>query len=292
MRVVVYGRESLGALGFLSRGLEAAGCRLEFREDRGAYRRGLEDVERFDLAMTDGVRGPMGEMLEDALETGVPVIVTDLGFVRRDLAYFQVGIDRLNWLPPFECPGDRWEALEVEPQERKSGRDILIAGQKPGDGSHGLEAPELVSIYQRWIEEIREFTRRRIVFRPHPKAFGMAINGVYNDMPTDSRNGGLAGAIGRAHAVVTINSTAGTDALLAGKPVYCEPSAQYAALANHGFESISDPYFPDRETRIDHFHRVAYAQWTPFELQTRKVAEWIIDAAFQGREGVRQTGAA
>lgn len=270
MKVGVYGPASLGALGFLPQAFESLGHRLYWREDRGAYKPNY--TEDFDLVITDGLRPPMDLMRDEYRAKGIPVIVTDLGYVRRDLGYMQVGIDRLNWLPDFECPADRWDALGVELQPRKHGDYILITGQKPGDGSHGMSDTQLWKLYAGWVEEIRQHTDREIVFRPHPFARDMGLEGVLIDKPSDKKSGGLAEAIEGAHCVVTYNSTSGTDALIAGVPVFCHESAQYADLGNSDFAVIEEPYFPD--DRLTHFHKVGYSQWQVQEF-TRTV-EWLI----------------
>lgn len=277
MRIVAYGPASLGGLGFLAEGLECLGHSIEWRTDRGAYRRGCEDVHDFDLALTDGVRGSMREMCEDAAQAGVPVFVTDLGYIRRDLGYFQVGIGRLNWLPAVNCPPDRWKALDVSLSKRAPGEYVLITGQKPGDGSHHMDANQLTALYQGWVEEISKYTDRPIWFRPHPSGRDIRLSGVEHDIPAIGPSNGLKQAIAGAHAVVTYTSTSGTDALLAGKPVFCDPGAQCAPIANTDFSQIENPFMPTIPQRRKHFSKVAYAQWTHGELQDGTAARFLLD---------------
>lgn len=276
MRVVIYGPASNGGLGFLADGFKALRHEVRWREDRGAYRKG--EVEDFDLAVTDGVRPPMNIMRDDYVAAGIPVWVTDLGYVRRDLGYLQLGVNRLNWIPEIECPPDRWNALGVELQPRRHGEYILITGQKPDDGQHLMSEMELWLLYTNIVTELRKHTDREIVFRPHPWCNYMAIDRARIDKPTDIKSGGLAEAIAGAHAVVTYNSTSATDALIAGVPVFCHESAQASGIANNDLSQIENPYFPSDEVRQLHFNRVGYSQWLVRELESGIAAEFVLRA--------------
>jgi hypothetical protein len=283
VRAAIFGPASIPTLGHIAAGLDALGFRLTRHEDRGAYSIGDCEPRRFDFVVTDGIRGPMRVMRDEYVMAGIPVLVTDLGFLRRDRGFYQIGVDGLNWLPPKPCPPDRFKALEVVLHRKRPGGDyILITGQKPGDGSHHMSAGELAKMYRGWIDEIRGQTDREIVFRPHPKegsAHGeVRLEGVTHDLPSDEKSGGLAEAIAGAWCVVTHNSTTGTDALIAGVPVFSDPGAQYGALANIGWEALEAPSFPTAKARRDHFARVAYAQWTLDELADGSAVEFILEA--------------
>jgi hypothetical protein len=117
MRVVIYGPESCGALGFMAEGARARGHHVLFREDRQAYKRNYVEADKFDLAVTDGLREPMDLMRDEYKATGLPVLVTDLGFFRCRPGY-QVGLWQLNWLPDFECPSDRFDSLNIQLKDR------------------------------------------------------------------------------------------------------------------------------------------------------------------------------
>ena len=276
MKIVIYAPLSVGGIGFLHEGLKKRYSDIEIREDRNAYRAGQGEPSGVSVALTDGLRIPMNIMRDEYNAQGKPVLVTDLGYVRRDLGYMQLGINKLDWLPKGDLPSDRWDKLGVKIQDRKRGDYILITGQKPYDGSHGMSETQLAAMYSEWVQEIKKHTDRPIVFRPHPKYPQMVIDGAKMDVPTDINSGGLDKAIEGAHCVVTYNSTSGTDALIAGKPVFAISSdAQFWHIANHNFADIENPYFPD--DRQWHFNRVAYAQWTVDELQSGEAIEFIME---------------
>lgn len=279
MKFVIYAPLSIGGIGFLHESLKKRFADIEVREDRNAYRVGQGEPSGVSMALTDGLRIPMNKMRDEYNAMGKPVLVTDLGYVRRDLGYMQLGINKLNWLPSIACPSDRWDRLDVTLADRQYGDYILITGQKPYDGSHGMGEKQLQQMYSEWVQEIKQHTTRKIVFRPHPKYPQMVIEGAEMDVPTDINSGGLKEAISGAHCVVTYNSTSGTDALIAGVPVVAmSDTAQFYDVAEHDLANIENPRFPDN--RQCHFNRVAYAQWTVDELRNGGALEFILEQAY------------
>lgn len=268
----------------MAQGLERHGCKITWREDRAAYKPKYCEPHLFDMAMTDGVREPMCTMVEEYNAEGLPVIVTDMGFLNRYSGYQQVGLDGLNWVPPEPCGPERFDKLGIDLKPRQAEKEtVLICGQKPYDGQHHMGPEELRSLYESWAEQIAFHTNKRIIFRTHPRCPDMKINGAYNQPPTDTKNGGLDSALRYAHAVVAYNSTACTDALIAGVPFFCMPSTQAFKLSNGlDFSKIDEPYFPSDSDRREHLNRVAFAQWTAQEMQKGEAAEFILENVKRG----------
>lgn len=278
MRVVIFGSPALGGLPFLAEGLQKLGCSVTWREDRAAYKPKYAEPDLFDCAVTDGIREPMKTMCEEYTALGLPVLVMDLGYLNRWDGYHQLGLNRLNWMPEEECPSDRFYRLGIDLKPQSGGDYILITGQKPYDGQHHMGPEELVAMYSDWVREIRQRTDREIVFRPHPKGYDLKVPGVTLGLPTNLTSGGLDEAIAGAHCVVTYNSTSATDALIAGKPVFCHESAQASSLANSDLSNIERPRFPSDQERQQHFNRVAYSQWLAQELESGEAAQFILEA--------------
>lgn len=204
-------------------------------------------------------------------EAGIPVVVTDLGYVKRadhdgDDGYYQAGIGRIGWLPPFAVPGDRWVELgmSVEPAPQHPGGRILVMGQVPFDSQHGMGQSSLDSWLARRVRGVMQVAGELpVVYRPHPKQVGKL------NWEVVERNRPLEDAIRESRVVVTYNSTAGTEAVRLGVPVVCDPGAHYAGVA----------WAPHRTTREGYFHRLAYAQWTLEELADgtalRFLSQWF-----------------
>lgn len=212
-----------------------------------------------------GLRGITKDILRAYQDLCVPVIVVDLGHLKREQGYVQVSVNRLAWLPPVKCPGDRLAALGLKPAQRKRGREyILLCGQKPRDAQHNLNRVAL----SKWAEDTALAITRRsdkpIVWRPHPDG-GNVEPPPQAARISDPKETPLADDLAGAHALVTINSTCGNQALLSGVPVFCRPDAIYAAAANPDLAAINRPRLP---VRGQYFNRLAYAQWNFEEMAT------------------------
>jgi len=225
-----------------------------------------EQVEDFDAVVVLGMQPRKRLVVEAYNRAGRPAVVVDLGYLKRE-EYFQVGLNGLNWLPPFDCPDDRFRALGISRASRprstkkKPGVHIVIAGQKPGDGQHRMADNQAVITWaQGVVDRIREITDRPIIWRPHPLA---PVQPVRFAELSDPRERTLARDLDGAHALVTFNSNAGHEALLAGIPVFCDPSAMYAEVANTDLSLIETPRW---QSTKDYFSRLAYAQWTLDEM--------------------------
>lgn len=255
MIVGVYANAECQEAGALCAGLAACGHR--------AVTRSLADhsdgqTERFDAVIVVGLRGRGGAVLADYTAAGVPVLVIDLGYMARD-AYYQIGLGGLNRVPEFACPADRFNALGLTVHARGGDPEgyVLVLGQMPGDAAHGLDEPAL----RAWADAMREqYPGAR--YRPHP------LSGE----PVD---GSLAAALKGARLVVTLNSNAGHESLLAGVPVIAHAPAAYAALAG--------PNLPTVAERRAYFERLAYAQWTLAEMADGTAARFLFEHLLPGR---------
>lgn len=205
---------------------------------------------------------------------GVPVVVLDLGYVRRASrgqhdGYHQVGIGRLGWLPPFLCPGDRLQELEilVEEPADKPGRRILVLGQVPWDSQHHMNGSQISGWLRRRVRGLRRLLgeKREVVLRPHPEdprqpEWGTTLSTIETAADVD-----LETAVRKSAAVVTYNSTAAVEAVRQGVPVICHPTAHYAETA----------WCPSKAHRTEYFRRLAYAQWNLAELRDGAALKFI-----------------
>jgi hypothetical protein len=118
--------------------------------------------------------------------------------------------------------------------------------------------------YQTIVNEIRKFTNLPIKIKQHPtaddqwgKILGKNISYINRFMP-------IKDAIKGAKVVVTINSNAGVDAVLAGKPVVAlDKGSMVYDIASHDFSKLLVPNWPDRTQWCND---IAYAQWKPDEV--------------------------
>lgn len=265
MRVLIYSQSVLATA--LAGALSAMGHRIEMRNPR--YWRG--EIEPCDFLVVGGMRA--GRRIVTAYDQ--PALVVDWGYLHRVNSrdevlsgHWQVGIGNLNRLPPFACPTDRFDSLGLEIAAKGGDAEgyILLIGQMPGDAAHaGVN-------HEAWLkEQVERYGADNILYRPHPRG-GVELSGVERD------TGSLSEALEGARLVVTYNSNAGHEALMAGVPVVCDLSAAYAELSGEQLPSLDD--------RRAYFARVAYGQWLASEAE--QCSAFILDHLLTGNgfEGV------
>lgn len=238
-----------------------------------------DQVEGFDAVVVTGLRCKGMDIRNAYASLGVPVIVIDYGYMKRvkgianfDTGHWQVGLNRLGWVPAYQCSDDRFKALGIEIQNcHKRGSTVLVCGQHAGDPSHGLDEGGIANWAKREINNIRAaYKNGSVLWRPHPDSAHIEVEGHdgIHSGPVDWSS---------IHAVVAINSNIGHEALLAGVPVFCRDDAPYAHLANLNFRDMGSPFVATIERRKEYFSRLAYAQWTLAEMRNGLAADFIIN---------------
>lgn len=238
-----------------------------------------------DVAVFDTQRGNAKIAKEMHGKDGSACILIDLGYIKRASAdnkdgYFQVSLDNLGWLPLFSCEPSRFAALGVKVHTRKGqGEYGLILAQVPKDAAHGMDEAGIRGFVDEFASKIEKAGYKAVV-RPHPGS-KLVFNGV------TTHEGSLEEAIEGAAFVVTYNSTAAVEAIIAGVPVFCHGSAHYACVANRG--TFEKPEVASVAERTDYLQRLAYAQWTPVEIEEGKAWAFIQDVLDGNTEKYRST---
>lgn len=240
----------------LAAGFKAQGWRVSVR-DGEHYTQG--QVENFDAVVTDGYRGNRRDLITDYAARGIPAIVIDFGYLkrkdeRRD-GYYSLGLGWLNWVPPFECPADRFRKLGLKLGKPHGGDVTVIAGQMPGDAAHPFgDAAQIKA----WALKVVARIDGPVVYRPHPRAPDVAPDGLEIDrLP-------LAESLAHAGKVIAYTSNIGHDALMAGVEVEADGPAAWRGV------TVAD--------RKPYFHRLAYAQWTLDEIASGEAVQFILRA--------------
>jgi hypothetical protein len=145
-------------------------------------------------------------------------------------------------------PSDRWNRLGLEVANRRRGSTILIVA--PDEKPCKFYDIELDSWMAETVATIRQHTDRPVVVRER------------NRSRTDRKINRVEKALDDVHAVVTFNSIAGTEAILAGVPVFAlAPSNAARPVSNTDLAHIDNPWFPDRDQVLAWAHHLAYAQF-------------------------------
>lgn len=208
-----------------------------------------------DIAVAWNLHGRRGQLADMVRARGGRVVVIENGYCGADAdghQYLAMSLDAHlgagRWFPKPDA--SRWAALGLTLRPWRAGGEHVLICASRGIGGARTAMP------RDWVASVtarlRAVTQRPLRLRPHPRT---QPDGAIPPLAED-----LAGA----HAVVVWASNAGTQALLAGVPVFHgHPLWIMAPAASHRLEEIETPYLWDREPA---FVRMSWAQWTLAEI--------------------------
>lgn len=156
----------------------------------------------------------------------------------------------------IDRPADRWQQLDIALQPRRYGKKIIVAvpDEKPCK-FYGIDWLDWV---ETTVNTIKEHTDRPIVIRQR------APNRI-DRVATDPLARVLLDDV---HALVTFNSNAATESIIAGVPAFTLAPAHAAhPVANQDLSKIETPDWPDSATRQAWAHHLAYGQFHVQELK-------------------------
>ena len=197
-----------------------------------------------------------------------PVIVLEVGGIQRGTTW-KIGLNGINKDAFFVKDMDAARAnklgLLLKPW-RTQGDHILVCGQH--DRSlQWQNMPNASQWFSDVIAELRKYTDRKIVVRPHPrcpivpvehqfknviKQLPMKKAGTYDDYDIRFDN---------AHAVISWTSNPGIRAVINGYPVFTGPTSLAYPVANHNLADIEMPQMFDRQQWLNDI------AWTEFTIQ-------------------------
>ena len=205
---------------------------------------------------------PRGEVFRRQREKNLDVIVLETGYINRgdgEHHHYAAGFNGLNGRADFRnknMPDDRARSIELKPW--REGGSVVVCGQVPWDAS--VDSTDHYLWCQSTVEKLRDYTDRRIKFRPHP----LALNAMKPLWGCETSTVPLAEDLNSAHCVVTFNSNSGVEALIAGVPVVAsDPGSMVWSVANRSLISVDVPNKPDR---TDWLNSITYAQWNLQEM--------------------------
>jgi hypothetical protein len=168
--------------------------------------------------------------------------------------------------------------MEFQPW-KQTGNVIVILGQHINSEQwKGL--PNMKKWITQQIREIRKYTDRPILIRPHPRnPVEVAVDefknirvshpkrdwATYDD--TDFKK-----ILKSTWAVVNHSSNPAIESVIGGIPVFVSESSLCYDVGNHGYTDINRPAMPNREQWA---HRLAYTEWWTDEIREGKPWERI-----------------
>lgn len=269
-RAVIYGKPRQRECSAVSEGLRALGAAVVWRNQ--GYSEASNILDDVDVAVTFGQRLHSGRVAEVYRGRGVPVLTVDLPPLRHDgmeQTHRSLWLDEVNWTPDGARDLSRLGTMRLGyiPMREDRGSKVLVCGQTADDAAHGMDSRAI----RHWtIDTLNRVSQTHTaIWRPHPHNI-FAVPGFAMSEPATSLDDVLREDW---HAVVTYNSTSGLTALLAGIPVYCDPSCFYFEVAQADLER---PDWPSEHDWLDYFSRLSHAQWTFEELSSGEALEFIL----------------
>lgn len=210
---------------------------------------------------------------------GKPVIVIEVGGLRRNES-FKIGINGINRDADFAnqtFDGERWPLFKHNFKPwNPTGDMIIICGQHDAS-EQWVNKPRMGKWIQQQVQEIRKYTTRPILVRPHPR----------NQIPFDEKqfenvkvrlpkrdhrtydDTDFKAVLGRAWAVVNHSSNPAMEAVINGIPVFVSESSLCHDVGNTNIADINTPAMPNR---IQWAHKLSYTEW--FENEIREGLPW------------------
>ena len=208
---------------------------------------------------------------ERAMAQSKPVVVLEVGGIKRGTTW-KVGLNGINRDASFGNDGNtNWRSnlldLKLKPW-RTDGEYILLCGQH----DHSLQWNMLPSM-DRWVVEtiknIRAYTDRPIIFRPHPRCPVKNIESQFKDVirqtPRHLLNSYDSFDMGFDNIYTTVSWTSnpGIHSVIEGIPAYTSPSSLAWDVSIKSLTNLNNPPLPDRQQWLNDY---AYTEWTVEEI--------------------------
>ena len=207
-----------------------------------------------------------------ARKDGKPVIVLEVGNLKRGESW-RLGLSGINRTADWgsgEIEANRYEkfGVELKPWAPVEGGYITICTQR-GDSLQWEGKPVVEDWCLQQIKEVRKYSDRAIVIRPHPRSKDQLQNlfksaevisdRVYYDAPqqTGRDQVNFEDALRYSHIVINHSAGPGIQAAIAGVPVVVSDESLAWDVSTQ-IEKIETPNLPDRGEWINNLAHTEY----------------------------------
>ena len=213
---------------------------------------------------------PNQQVWELYQSTGRPVIVAEVGMLRRGFTW-KLGINGTGSNADYgqELIPNRASALGLSTKPwSNAGYNIVIACQR-SDSEQWVGQPPTVAWLTETAREIRKYSDKPMVIRPHPRQRIANIPGCVIESPQpvpgtyDSFN--YDQCLKTTWAVINHNSGPGSQAIINGVPAFVGITSLAAPVGNLDIANIENPSRPDREGWLE---TIAHTEWTMPEIES------------------------
>lgn len=201
-----------------------------------------------------------------------PVIVLEVGAIKRNITW-KMGLNGINrnasWVPVYEQDRPKKLGLNLNPWKTE-GKYILICGQN-SKSEQWANMPPMEVWMKRCITQIRKYTKRPIVLRPHPRSpitdisssfenvffnTPKKINGSYDDYDFN---------LDDVFLVISHNSNPGVQAIINGVQTLSHTSSLAYPMSIKKIDNILQNFLPDR---TDWLNVISHTEFTLTELES------------------------
>lgn len=205
---------------------------------------------------------------------GKPVIVIEVGGLRRNLS-FKIGINGINRDADFanqEFDDQRWPLFKHELRPWNPTGDLIVICGQHDTSEQWRGLPRMSKWIEQQITEIRKYTTRPILVRPHPRNMisfdetkfkNVEVRLPKRDFRTYDDTD-FKGTLERAWAVVNHSSNPAMEAVMKGIPVFVSESSLCYDVGNSNLANINTPDMPNRSTWSN---KLAYTEWFEDEIE-------------------------
>ena len=205
---------------------------------------------------------------------GKPVIVVEVGGLRRNLS-FKIGINGINRDADFanqEFDDRRWSLFQHELRPWNPTGDLIVICGQHDTSEQWKGLPKMSNWIEQQIKEIRKYTTRPILVRPHPRNIitfdETKFKNVKVRLPKrDYRtydDTDFKATLERTWAVVNHSSNPAMEAVIKGIPVFVSESSLCHDVGNIKLADINTPAMPNRLTWAN---KLSYTEWFEDEIE-------------------------
>lgn len=203
-----------------------------------------------------------------------PVVVMEVGGLKRNITW-KMGINGINRDADFAnqtFDNKRWPLFNIEMKPwKQTGNVIVICGQHD-NSQQWKKNPRMPNWIEQQIQEIRKYSQKPILIRPHPrnsfdfnekKYPNVRIKKPERDWTTYDDTD-FKKTLKSTWAVVNHSSNPAIESVINGIPVFVSESSLCYDVGNPSLSDVEKPAMPNRQTWAN---KLSYTEWTTQEIR-------------------------
>ena len=203
-----------------------------------------------------------------------PVVVMEVGDLKRNTTW-KMAINGINRDADFAnqtFDDKRWPLFNIQMKPwKQTGNVIIICGQHD-TSQQWIKNARMPNWIEQQIKEIRKYTQKPILVRPHPrnnfqfqedKYIDVKVKNPQRDYNTYDDTD-FKKTLKSTWAVVNHSSNPAMESIINGIPVFVSESSLCYDVGNHVLSDIEQPAMPARQNWAN---KLAYTEWTTQEIR-------------------------